>query len=84
MVGMNVWDENHLYINYRLCIVDPSERFLDEFMRYLFYTDPLIMEQNKLVNDGGVLGNEGLKRFKDKMNPFSVRPVYSWTRKNKT
>jgi hypothetical protein len=47
-------------------------------MRYLFYRDPEIRNQNKLVNDGGVLDNPNIKAFKDKMNPVRVREVYQW------
>lgn len=81
LVGMNVWDDNHCYINFRFCIVADEERYLDEYMRYLFYTDSLIYMQGKLVNDGGVLGREGLERFKDKMNPVYKRAVYGWLKK---
>lgn len=78
LVGINAWDENYKYINFRVCFVDPSIPFLSEFARYLFYTDSLIQEKGKLVNDGGDLGNEGLKRFKEKMNPVRTRKVFSW------
>jgi hypothetical protein len=75
--GVNVWDENYKYINFRYCICRPEE-YLSEYMRFLFYTDPYIQSQGKLVNDGGVLDNPDLKRFKDKMNPLQVREVKSW------
>lgn len=75
--GVNIWDENYKYINFRYSICRPEE-FLSEHMRWLFYTDPFIQEKNKLVNDGGVLDNPKLKFFKDKMNPLQVREVYSW------
>lgn len=74
IVGMNVWDENYKYINYRYCICK-QEPWLSEYMRWLFYTDPEIIQKNKLVNDGGTLGCESLKSFKDKMNPVRVREV---------
>jgi hypothetical protein len=80
LVGINAWDDNWEYINYRICMVKAGERFLDEFMRYQFYTDPEIQWEWKLVNDGGTLGNAGLERFKDKMNPKFKRTVYSWTK----
>lgn len=80
LVGINAWDENWKYINYRVCIVKPGEPYLDEFMRYLFYTDEEVLQMEKLVNDGGTLGNEGLERFKDKMNPLSKVRIYSYER----
>jgi hypothetical protein len=51
---------------------------LDEFVRYLFYTDREILSKNKFINDGGTVGNSGLERFKDKLNPFRKRKVYSY------
>ena len=76
MIGLNIWDENYMYINYRYSICNP-EPWLSEYMRLLFYTDSLILDKNKLVNDGGVLGIDSLQNFKDKMNPVQVRKVHS-------
>jgi len=77
LVGVNVWDMSYKYVNYRLCIAKPGERFLDEFMRYQFYKDEWLWLSGKKVNDGGSLGREGLERFKDKMNPLEKRKRYS-------
>jgi len=78
LFGINIWDENYRYVNYRFCISMPGEPFLDEYMRWLFYTDPVVVNTGKLVNDGGSLGNESLEWFKDKLNPVRKRAVYSW------
>lgn len=78
LVAINAWDENWRYVNYRVCIADIEEPFLDEFVRYLFYTDTQVVDANKWVNDGGSLDNLGLERFKDKMNPVEKIPLYSW------
>ncbi len=75
--GLNIWDSNYRYVNYRFAICRPEE-FLSEYLRFLFYTDPLILNSGKLVNDGGILGNPKLKFFKDKLCPLSVRSVFSW------
>lgn len=82
LYGVNIWDENWKYINFRYCFCLPG-MFLSEFMRYLFYERIYKRAINKgkkpkLVNDGGVLGNESLKAFKDKLNPKEVRKRYSW------
>jgi hypothetical protein len=77
LVAINAWDENHVYVNYRICIIKKEQSFLSEFVRYLFYTDPFIRSKNKLINDGGSLGYDGLERFKDKMNPLQKRKIYS-------
>jgi len=77
LVAINCWDSNWKYINYRLCITLPDEPFLEEFARYSFYTDPVILREKKLINDGGDLGNLGLEKFKKKMNPVSKFPIYS-------
>lgn len=72
LMGINVYDSNYFYTNYRYCI-HRNEPFLNEFLRLRFhFTAP------SLVNDGGVLGREGLKDFKDKLNPTTVREVRSW------
>lgn len=81
LLGINAWDENWARINYRLCIAKPGEAFLNEYLRLCFYTDPLILEKNKIVNDGGILDNKFLKEFKDKLCPMQVRGVMSWIRK---
>lgn len=78
--GINIWDENYRYINFRWCLCRPED-FLSEYMRLLFYLDPFILDKYKQVNDGGVLDDPDLKRFKDKMCPSLVREVYSWFRR---
>jgi len=79
LVGMNVWDENFTFINYRYCI-DDGTPFLNEYLRYCFYTHPTILLINKYVNDGGCLDSEGLKKFKMKLNPIKVYKVFSYKR----
>jgi hypothetical protein len=76
LVGLNVCDENWMYINHRLC-VDRGDPFLQEYLRYLFYTSEWVQNRKKLVNDGGSLGSEGLLKFKKKLNPIKVAKVYS-------
>lgn len=75
--AMNIWDANFQYINYRYCICN-QEPFLSEFARLLFYQDIHQRFGRQLINDGGCLDRISLKDFKDKMNPISVRKVYSW------
>ena len=77
LVALNAWDTNHRYVNYLFCITRPGVPYLEEFVRYLFYTDPEIQGTGKLVNDGGCLDNLGLRKFKEKLNPRSVRNVNS-------
>jgi len=74
LMGVNVWEYNGDYTMYRYCLTDPLEPFLNEFARLIFYLD---VPPTKLVIDGGTLGNPGLERFKDKLNPIKKRPVYS-------
>lgn len=84
LLGMNVWDENYKYINFRYNICRPI-KYLDEYLRHRFYTStPVIWARHhakKLVNDGGSLGNPQLEKFKRKLNPVVVRNVYSWKTK---
>jgi len=75
--GLNIWDENYMYVNFRYCFCKPGQ-FLSEYMRLLFYTDPEILNKNKLVNDGGCLDDENLYRFKTKLNPVKINKIYSW------
>jgi len=76
LIGVNVWDENWMYVNYRYCI-DDSSGFLNEYLRWRFYTDEEILNKTKLVNDGGSLDSDTLYRFKMKLNPVTVWKVYS-------
>lgn len=78
LVAVNVWDENWKYINFRFCIIKQEEPYLDEFARYLFYTDLEIQIKGMLINDGGSIGNKGLEAFKDKLHPIRKREVHSW------
>ena len=77
VIGINIWDENYHYINYRVAMSRKGD-FSNEYLRYLFYTDPEIQGKNKLVNDGGCLGSGALLSFKKKLNPIKIRSVYSW------
>lgn len=78
--GVNIWDENFLYVNFRYCFCKTGQ-FLSEYMRLLFYTDPLILNKNKLVNDGGSLDNDALYNFKKKLNPIKINQIYSYSQK---
>jgi hypothetical protein len=78
LVGMNIWDENYRYINYRFC-VDIGEPFLNEHLRWRFYTSPLILNRKKWVNDGGSLSSPNLRKFKMKLNPTVIYEVHSYT-----
>lgn len=80
VLGINVFDSNYKFINFRFSITR-NIKFLSEYIRYVFYTDPTILAQNKLVNDGGSLGNKNLEFFKDKLNPVSKRNVHSYVKK---
>ena len=79
LVAINAWDVNYAFINYRFIITN-TDKFIDEFARYLFYTDPEIQAEGKLVNDGGILDNIGLMKFKDKLNPVCLRSVNTWNK----
>jgi len=71
--GVNIWDSNHRFVNYRYCFCYPGQ-FLSEYMRLLFYTH---IGDDKLVNDGGCLGDDNLYHFKMKLRPFRVFKVFS-------
>ena len=73
--GLNIWDENYKFINYRYCICH-NRPYLSEYMRLLFMLD--MSNQPKLINDGGCLGDDALERFKRKLNPLYARPVFIW------
>ena len=80
-VSWNVWDYNFAFVNYRWCIVDPDEPFLDEFSRFVFHSMP--RSKNRLINDGGELWDEkgkpnGLAVFKRRLNPVEIRPIFSY------
>ena len=75
-IGMNAWDENHRFINFRYSFAVGLPR-ISEFLRWLFYTTISRMSP-KQVNDGGSLGSETLHRFKTKLGPKAVNEIYSW------
>ena len=77
LIAINYADMNYKYINYRFLICK-KEPFVDEFMRYCFYTDRYIHQLGKLVNDGGSLNILGLEKLKNKLNPIEKRKRYSW------
>ena len=81
LLGMNIYDENYMRINFRYSFHNPQYDFLSEYLRLCFYKNLKMRASFKFVNDGGVLDREELMRFKDKMNPVKVRTVYSWRRK---
>jgi hypothetical protein len=76
LMAVNVWDWNDPYLMFRYCVSDPEEPFLNEFARLLFYVRSAC---GMMVIDGGSLGQPGLERFKDKLNPFLKRSVYTYT-----
>lgn len=75
-VGLNCWDENYLFVNFRYSFAGKIP-YLSEYIRLRFYLD-MADRTKKLVNDGGSLGNDNLYRFKMKLRPHGVLPVYSW------
>jgi hypothetical protein len=78
LVGINVWDENYMYINFRYCFSLPEYRYANEFLRLKFYTSPEISGGGKLIHDGGSMGFETLHKFKMKLNPREVRKRFTW------
>jgi hypothetical protein len=75
--GINVFDSNFRYINFRYCICG-KENFVSEYLRLLFYLTVGLQIPDKPVNDGGNLGSVELLKFKQKLNPISVREVHTW------
>ena len=83
LLGINVYDYNWKYLNFRFSFADPTYSFLSEYLRYCFYTDKTTLSYNKLVNDGGCLESEKLYNFKLKMNPLEIRKMYSWKKEER-
>lgn len=77
LVGINVWDQNYCYTNYRFEFHRRDIPFLSEYMRLVFYR--YSCPRGKLVNDGGCLGSENLRRFKEKLGPKEIRRRFSWS-----
>lgn len=73
LVGLNVFDVNGTFINFRYCL-DDGTPYLNEYLRWAFYRT---LPWGVAVNDGGVLGNAGLEKYKKKLNPRSVHHIYS-------
>lgn len=77
ILGVNIWDLGYSQIYFRFNF-SRNIKFLNEYLRYIFYTDPIILNQNKLVNDGGSLDNKNLEAFKDKLCPLEKREIFSY------
>lgn len=73
LVGFNCWDLNYRWVNFRYSFADPGEPWLSEFLRLLFYQSQYAKE----VNDGGILDNPSLERFKDKLHPVEKNKIHS-------
>src|SRR5574343_104996 len=78
LLGINCWDYNWRFINFRFCFHDYSFPFLSEYLRYLFYTSDVCTNDSRLVNDGGSLGSPELYAFKSKLNPIKIRKMDVW------
>lgn len=83
LLAVNAWDENYKYLNYRYCFYDPNIPGANYYARHRFYTLPEIINSRKLVNDGGILGSETLKFFKDHLNPVKRKLIYTWNPKKR-
>lgn len=75
--GIIAWDDNFKYINFRYCLVLPNIRGLSDLARITFYRYIARLFPEKLVNDGGSLGNPGLERYKKRLNPITINSIYS-------
>lgn len=82
LIGVNIWDKNWKYINFRYSFGNPKFEAVNYALRHLFYTDLLILNTGYFVNDGGTLNNPTLEFFKDHLNPVQKNKLYSWIRKN--
>jgi len=79
LVGLNVGDLNWKHVIFRYCL-DDGTPFLQEYLRHQFYTMPWTTCNATVgiwVNDGGDLGQEGLRKFKERLNPARIETVYS-------
>jgi hypothetical protein len=75
LVGVNVWEVGTSHIYYRFCLSFRIHKYLDEFMRFCFYTDPEIQGLGMLVDDGGSVGSDSLFKFKQTLNPVAISKV---------
>jgi len=75
LVGVNVADENWIHGIYRYCL-DDGTPFLNEFMRYLFFTSDWAQEK-EWINDGGDLDSMELRAFKLSLNPHTIQNIKS-------
>lgn len=78
IIGINLWDENWRYVNYRYCLANHGIPYADEFLRRRFYSQIAERVDKKWVNDGGSIDSEGLHRFKMSLNPVRVERIYSY------
>jgi hypothetical protein len=74
LLGLTIADHNWHFINFRYCFT--LAPYASEFIRLCFYR---LWAPDTLINDGGSLDNESLRRFKEKLGPHQVRERQSWT-----
>lgn len=79
LIGVNVADQNHRQALYRYC-VDDGTPYLNECLRLCFYLSDWT-QKRRWVNDGGDLGNQGLARFKQRLNPMRISDIFSYVPK---
>ena len=81
LIGLNVWDLNWFWRNYRLCITKSGEKRLQTFTRLLFYRSRC-MEKLPLVspyiNDGGDLDKASLATYKKRLHPVGILNTFSY------
>ncbi len=78
LYGILAYDYNWKYVNFRYCTVLGGVRGLSDTARVLFYQKIAKTFPGFQVNDGGSLGNDGLYRYKLRLNPIKVSKIRTY------
>jgi len=71
------YDVNWAHVNFRGCLTVQGIRGLSETARIRFFQYLALHTDPKPVNDGGDLGIEGLRFFKDRLRPAQIIDIFS-------
>ena len=77
-VGFILFDESPSYIHVFFSYAIPTVEYVHDYMMWMFFRYLMQKKTKKLVNFGGVYGDNNIKKDKDRLCPYVVRDRWSW------
>jgi hypothetical protein len=78
-VAFSLWGELDKETAIHIISKDRGIPYLQDYIRHLTYTE-MLSKGFTMVNDGGYSGDDGLRRYKEKLRPEFIIPIYSWVK----